>query len=141
MDVTEDEEEEIKLELDVLKKHSHHRNIATYYGAFIDKRPPDDKLWIAMEFCGGGSVTDLIKSTKGQSLKDDWIAYICREILRGLEHLHSKKIIHRDIKSQNVLLTENAEVKLVDFGVSAKLDRTIGKRSTFIGTPYCKCYN
>lgn len=86
-----------------------------------------------MEFCGGGSVTDLIKSTKGQSLKDDWIAYICREILRGLDHLHSNLVIHRDIKSQNVLLTETAEVKLVDFGVSAQLDRTIGKRSTFIG--------
>ena len=90
-----------------------------------------------MEFCGGGSVTDLIKSTKGQSLKDDWIAYICREILRGLDHLHSNLVIHRDIKSQNVLLTETAEVKLVDFGVSAQLDRTIGKRSTFIGMSTC----
>lgn len=89
-----------------------------------------------MEFCGGGSVTDLIKSTKGQCLKDDWIAYICREILRGLDHLHSNLVIHRDIKSQNVLLTETAEVKLVDFGVSAQLDCTIGKRSTMIGTPY-----
>lgn len=97
MDVTEDEEEEIKLEINVLKKYSCHRNIATYYGAFIDKRPPDDKLWLVMEYCGGGSVTDLIKSSKGQSLKEDWIAYICREILRGLEHLHQHKIIHRDI--------------------------------------------
>lgn len=104
----------------------------------------------------------MVKSTKGQSLKEEWISYICREILRGLSYLHSNKVIHRDIKGQNVLLTDNAEVKLgkenkvivilmtfltgsnllfcflslVDFGVSAQLDRTIGRRNTFIGTPY-----
>ncbi|KAG7263451.1 hypothetical protein CRUP_005318 [Coryphaenoides rupestris] len=122
MDVTEDEEEEIKLEINMLKKYSHHRNIATYYGAFIKKSPPghDDQLW----------------NTKGNTLKEDWIAYISREILRGLAHLHAHHVIHRDIKGQNVLLTENAEVKLVDFGVSAQLDRTVGRRNTFIGTPY-----
>ncbi|XP_077825986.1 misshapen-like kinase 1 isoform X48 [Macaca mulatta] len=122
----------------MLKKYSHHRNIATYYGAFIKKSPPgnDDQLWLVMEFCGAGSVTDLVKNTKGNALKEDCIAYICREILRGLAHLHAHKVIHRDIKGQNVLLTENAEVKLVDFGVSAQLDRTVGRRNTFIGTPY-----
>ncbi|XP_061090163.1 mitogen-activated protein kinase kinase kinase kinase 4-like [Conger conger] len=152
MDVTEDEEEEIKLEINMLKKYSHHRNIATYYGAFIKKSPPghDDQLWslalwcgsslaafmVGDEFCGAGSITDLVKNTKGNTLKEDWIAYISREILRGLAHLHAHHVIHRDIKGQNVLLTENAEVKLVDFGVSAQLDRTVGRRNTFIGTPY-----
>ncbi|XP_064194816.1 TRAF2 and NCK-interacting protein kinase-like isoform X5 [Anguilla rostrata] len=138
MDVAGDEEEEIKQEINMLKKYSHHPNIATYYGAFIKKNPPgiDDQLWLVMEFCGAGSVTDLIKNTKGNSLKEEWTAYICREILKGLTHLHHHKVIHRDIKGQNVLLTENAEVKLVDFGVSAQLDRTVGRRNTFIGTPY-----
>ncbi|XP_016087400.1 traf2 and NCK-interacting protein kinase-like isoform X6 [Sinocyclocheilus grahami] len=138
MDVTGEEEEEIKAEINMLKKYSHHRNIATYYGAFIKKNPPgvDDQLWLVMEFCGAGSVTDLIKNTKGNSLREDWTAYISREILRGLTHLHHHKVIHRDIKGQNVLLTENAEVKLVDFGVSAQLDRTVSRRNTFIGTPY-----
>lgn len=92
-----------------------------------------------MEFCGAGSITDLVKNTKGNTLKEDWIAYISREILRvspvftdthqqietlqqffhpmrfsvqGLAHLHAHHVIHRDIKGQNVLLTENAEVKL-----------------------------
>jgi len=153
---------------------SHHRNIATYYGAFIKKQPSStgkgDQLWLVMEYCGAGSVTDLVKcaslvyvlrvrsqshwspATKGASIKEEWIAYICREILRGLCHLHANKVIHRDIKGQNVLLTDNAEVKLVslwfslapnplqplqvDFGVSAQLDRTVGRRNTFIGTPY-----
>uniref|UniRef100_A0A452SR54 non-specific serine/threonine protein kinase n=1 Tax=Ursus americanus TaxID=9643 RepID=A0A452SR54_URSAM len=136
--ILSDEEEEIKLEINMLKKYSHHRNIATYYGAFIKKSPPghDDQLWLVMEFCGAGSITDLVKNTKGNTLKEDWIAYISREILRGLAHLHIHHVIHRDIKGQNVLLTENAEVKLVDFGVSAQLDRTVGRRNTFIGTPY-----
>ncbi|KAL4631549.1 mitogen-activated protein kinase kinase kinase kinase 4-like isoform X4 [Arapaima gigas] len=138
MDVTAEEEDEIKLEINMLKTYSHHRNIATYYGAFVKKSPAgqDDQLWLVMEYCGAGSVTDLVKKTKGNCLKEDWIAYICREVLRGLSHLHSHHVIHRDIKGQNVLLTENAEVKLVDFGVSAQLDRTIGRRNTFIGTPY-----
>ncbi|XP_031732285.1 misshapen-like kinase 1 isoform X5 [Anarrhichthys ocellatus] len=122
----------------MLKSYSHHRNIATYYGAFIKKGPAgqDHQLWLVMEYCGAGSVTDLVKKTKGNCLKEDWIAYICREVLRGLSHLHAHHVIHRDIKGQNVLLTENAEVKLVDFGVSAQLDKTIGRRNTFIGTPY-----
>ncbi|MEQ2302000.1 hypothetical protein AMECASPLE_001892 [Ameca splendens] len=138
MEVTEEEEEEIKLEINMLKSYSHHRNIATYYGAFIRKGSAgqDHQLWLVMEYCGAGSVTDLVKKTKGNCLKEDWIAYICREVLRGLSHLHSHHVIHRDIKGQNVLLTENAEVKLVDFGVSAQLDKTIGRRNTFIGTPY-----
>ncbi|XP_061901394.1 mitogen-activated protein kinase kinase kinase kinase 4-like isoform X2 [Entelurus aequoreus] len=138
MEVTEEEEEEIKLEINMLKSYSHHRNIATYYGAFVKKGPAgqDHQLWLVMEYCGAGSVTDLVKKTKGNCLKEDWIAYICREVLRGLSHLHSHHVIHRDIKGQNVLLTDNAEVKLVDFGVSAQLDKTIGRRNTFIGTPY-----
>uniref|UniRef100_A0A8C8MJ67 non-specific serine/threonine protein kinase n=1 Tax=Oncorhynchus tshawytscha TaxID=74940 RepID=A0A8C8MJ67_ONCTS len=123
MDVTGDEEEEIKAEINMLKKYSHHRNIATYYGAFVKKNPPgiDDQLWLVMEFCGAGSVTDLIKNTKGNSLKEEWTAYICREILRGLTHLHQHKVIHRDIKGQNVLLTENAEVKLGETGMQADM--------------------
>lgn len=138
MKVTEGEEEEIKKEINFLKKFSTHRNIATYYGAFIKKSRSgkDDQLWLVMEFCGAGSITDLIRSTKGCSLREDWIAYISREILRGLAHLHVNKVIHRDIKGQNVLLTDNAEVKLVDFGVSAQLDKTVARRHTFIGTPY-----
>ncbi|CAD5233936.1 unnamed protein product [Bursaphelenchus xylophilus] len=140
MNVNEDEEEEIKMEIRMLKVYSHNPNIATYYGSFIKKLPSStgkhDQLWLVMEFCGSGSVTDLVKSTKGNSLKEEWIAYICREISNGLNHLHKHKVIHRDIKGQNVLLTDNCEVKLVDFGVSAQLDRTVGRRNTFIGTPY-----
>lgn len=85
MNINEDEEEEIKMEINMLKKYSHHTNIATYYGAFIKKLPSatgkHDQLWLVMEFCGSGSITDLVKSSKAGCLKEEWIAYVCREIL------------------------------------------------------------
>uniref|UniRef100_A0A914Y0C7 Protein kinase domain-containing protein n=1 Tax=Panagrolaimus superbus TaxID=310955 RepID=A0A914Y0C7_9BILA len=109
MNINEEEEEEIKMEINMLKRYSHHRNIATYYGAFIQKLPSTsgkhDQLWLVMEFCGSGSITELIKNTKGGSLKEEWIAYICKEILNGLAHLHKNNVIHRDIKGQNVFPT------------------------------------
>ena len=126
MPVTEDEEEELKLEINMLKvcrhfhvnifvstlfffqKHSHHPNIATYFGAFIQKtgRGHDDQLWLVMEYCGAGSVTDLLKSSRGRSLKEDWISYISKGVLKGLAHLHKAKVIHRDIKgpSHNLVI-------------------------------------
>ncbi|KAF6775938.1 hypothetical protein AHF37_04449 [Paragonimus kellicotti] len=82
MPITEEDEEEILLEINTLRKLSNHRNIAKYFGAFIKKSSPQDHLWLVMEYCGAGSVTDLVKSTRGQALKEDWIAYISREILR-----------------------------------------------------------
>uniref|UniRef100_A0A8C3EUE9 non-specific serine/threonine protein kinase n=1 Tax=Corvus moneduloides TaxID=1196302 RepID=A0A8C3EUE9_CORMO len=145
MNVTENEEEEIKLEINMLKKYSHHRNIATYYGAFVKKSPvgQDDQLWLVMEYCGAGSVTDLVKKTKGNCFKEDWIAYICREVLRGLAHLHAHHVIHRDIKGQNVLLTENAEVKLeeTDYDYSGseeeddELNEDEGEPSSIVNLP------
>uniref|UniRef100_A0A915EJ97 non-specific serine/threonine protein kinase n=1 Tax=Ditylenchus dipsaci TaxID=166011 RepID=A0A915EJ97_9BILA len=123
MNINEDEEEEIKMEINMLKKYSHHINIATYYGAFIKKLPSStgkhDQLWLVMEFCGSGSITDLVKSSKNGCIKEEWISYICKEILQGLNHLHKNNVIHRDIKDR-----------------IAQLDRTVGRRNTFIGTPY-----
>ncbi|XP_077001673.1 nik-related protein kinase [Tamandua tetradactyla] len=133
-----DEEEDLRTELNLLKKYSFHRNIVSFYGAFFKLSPPGQRhqLWMVMELCAAGSVTDIVRMTRNQSLKEDWIAYICREILQGLVHLHAHRVIHRDIKGQNVLLTHNAEVKLVDFGVSAQVSRTNGRRNSFTGTPY-----
>nr|BAA84943.1 NIK-related kinase [Mus musculus domesticus] len=133
-----DEEEDLRTELNLLRKYSFHKNIVTFYGAFFKLNPPghQHQLWMVMELCAAGSVTDVVRMTRNQSLKEDWIAYICREILQGLAHLHAHQVIHRDIKGQNVLLTHDAEVKIVDFGVSAQVSRTNGRRNSFIGTPY-----
>ncbi|XP_076828913.1 mitogen-activated protein kinase kinase kinase kinase 2 [Brachyhypopomus gauderio] len=107
-----------------------HKNIVAYYGSYHRST----KLWICMEFCGGGSLQDIYHVTG--PLKEKQIAYICRETLQGLYHLHNTGKIHRDIKGANILLTERGDVKLADFGVAAEISASVAKRKSFIGTPY-----
>ncbi|XP_062872406.1 traf2 and NCK-interacting protein kinase-like isoform X2 [Trichomycterus rosablanca] len=82
MNVSGATQEALKAEINLLSKYSHHRNIATYYGAFNKKNHLEDHLWLVMEFCGGGSLDGLIRSTRTKSLKEEWTAYISREILQ-----------------------------------------------------------
>ncbi|XP_040189619.1 mitogen-activated protein kinase kinase kinase kinase 5 isoform X1 [Rana temporaria] len=105
-------------------------NIVAYFGSYLCR----EKLWICMEYCGGGSLQDIYHVTG--PLSENQIAYMCRETLQGLAYLHSKGKMHRDIKGANILLTDNGDVKLADFGVAAKITATIAKRKSFIGTPY-----
>ncbi|KAF3987736.1 hypothetical protein FT663_02695 [Candidozyma haemuli var. vulneris] len=94
----------------------------------------DTDIWIVLEYCGGGSCADLLRYYG--SLEEPVTAYIIRSVLRGLQYLHSEKKVHRDIKSGNILLTENGQVKLGDFGVSGELTYTRTKRNSVVGTPY-----
>ncbi|KAG7589482.1 Protein kinase domain [Arabidopsis suecica] len=130
--LTEGEEgyEEIRGEIEMLQQ-CNHPNVVRYLGSYQG----EDYLWIVMEYCGGGSVADLMNVTE-EALEEYQIAYICREALKGLAYLHSIYKVHRDIKGGNILLTEQGEVKLGDFGVAAQLTRTMSKRNTFIGTPH-----
>ncbi|XP_048456791.1 mitogen-activated protein kinase kinase kinase kinase 3 isoform X7 [Rhincodon typus] len=114
----------------IMMKDCKHSNIVAYFGSYLRR----DKLWICMEFCGGGSLQDIYHVTG--PLAELQIAYVCRETLQGLYYLHSKGKMHRDIKGANILLTDNGHVKLADFGVSAQITATIAKRKSFIGTPY-----
>ncbi|CAF3333201.1 unnamed protein product [Rotaria socialis] len=107
-----------------------HPNIIAYFGSYLKR----DKLWIAMELCGGGSMQD-IYHVYG-SLGELQIAYILRETLKGLDYLHKNGKMHRDVKGANILLTEDGNVKLADFGVAASITATMCKRKSFIGTPY-----
>ncbi|XP_076591582.1 mitogen-activated protein kinase kinase kinase kinase 5 isoform X1 [Chaetodon auriga] len=114
----------------VIVKSCKHPNIVAYYGSYIRA----NKLWICMEFCGGGSLQDVYHVTG--PLSEPQIAYICREMLQGLDYLHAQKKIHRDIKGANILLNDQGEVKLADFGISAQITATLARRMSFIGTPY-----
>ncbi|XP_017790222.1 PREDICTED: mitogen-activated protein kinase kinase kinase kinase 5 [Habropoda laboriosa] len=114
----------------LMMKDCRHPNIIAYYGSYLRR----DKLWICMEYCGGGSLQDIYHITG--PLSEIQIAYMCQETLLGLAYLHSMGKMHRDIKGANILLTENGDVKLADFGVSAQITATINKRKSFIGTPY-----
>ncbi|KAK9521304.1 hypothetical protein VZT92_021122 [Zoarces viviparus] len=114
----------------VIVKSCKHPNIVAYFGSYIR----DNKLWICMEFCGGGSLQDIYHGTG--PLAEPQIAYICREMLQGLDYLHAQKKIHRDIKGANILINDWGEVKLADFGISAQITATLARRMSFIGTPY-----
>uniref|UniRef100_A0A668AAC5 non-specific serine/threonine protein kinase n=1 Tax=Myripristis murdjan TaxID=586833 RepID=A0A668AAC5_9TELE len=119
----------IQQEIFMVKECMHH-NIVAYFGSYLCR----EKLWICMEYCGGGSLQDIYHVTG--PLSELQIAYVCRETLQGLGYLHTKGKMHRDIKGANILLTDNGDVKLADFGVAAKITATIAKRKSFIGTPY-----
>uniref|UniRef100_A0A8C2GHE5 Protein kinase domain-containing protein n=1 Tax=Cyprinus carpio TaxID=7962 RepID=A0A8C2GHE5_CYPCA len=127
--LSEDDFSVIQQEI-VMVKSCKHRNIVAYHGSYIRM----NKLWICMEYCGGGSLQDIYHVTG--PLSEQQIAYVCREMLQGLDYLHGQKKIHRDIKGANILLNDHGEVKLADFGISAQITATFARRMSFIGTPY-----
>ena len=106
-------------------------NIVAYRGCYFT----GSELWITMEYCGGGSVEQIGTATC-KPLNEDQVATVCREALKGLAYLHQHNKIHRDVKGGNILLTEQGQVKLADFGVSAQLATTMSQRNTFVGTTY-----
>ncbi|KAG7496035.1 mitogen-activated protein kinase kinase kinase kinase 2 isoform X2 [Solea senegalensis] len=113
-----------------MMKECKHKNIVAYFGSYHR----NTKLWICMEYCGGGSLQDIYHVTG--PLREKQIAYVCRETLQGLYHLHETGKMHRDIKGANILLTDRGDVKLADFGVAAEISASVAKRKSFIGTPY-----
>ncbi|XP_069763894.1 mitogen-activated protein kinase kinase kinase kinase 5-like [Narcine bancroftii] len=125
----EDDFSVLQQEISIVKSCTH-QNIIAYYGSYIRS----NKLWICMEFCEGGSLQDIYHVTG--PLSELQIAYISRETLQGLEYLHNQGKIHRDIKGANILVNNNGDVKLADFGISAQITATLARRMSFIGTPY-----
>jgi serine/threonine-protein kinase 24/25/MST4 len=124
----EDEVEDIIQEIQILSG-LHSPYVTRYHGSFSK----GSDLWIVMEFCSGGSCSDLMRPGL---IPEDYICIIIRELLMGLDYLHNDKKLHRDIKAANVLLGANGQVKLADFGVSGQLSATMTKKNTFVGTPF-----
>ncbi|XP_041808252.1 serine/threonine-protein kinase 10 [Chelmon rostratus] len=126
----EEELEDYMVEIDILAKCDH-RYIVKLLDAFYH----DNKLWIMIEFCPGGAV-DATMLELDRGLTEPQIKVVCRQMLEALIYLHSMKIIHRDLKAGNILLMLDGDIKLADFGVSAKNTKTLQRRDSFIGTPY-----
>jgi len=131
IEMSEDGSDDLQNEIDILKTTAECNFIVKYYGAY----KKENYLMIVMEYCDGGSVLDVMQVTSA-GLTEPQIASICYHVLKGLSYMHSHKILHRDIKAGNVLLTSDGQAKLADFGVSTKLMTTIQKHKTVVGSPY-----
>lgn len=130
MDSTEADMSEIRKEIQLLTECVGSRFITSYHGSFLR----DTKLWIVMDYAGGGSLRNILNSG---NIPEKCIAVITRDVLHALAYLHhTMRVIHRDIKAANILLTDEGDVKLCDFGVARQISRSSVKRHTFVGTPY-----
>ncbi|XP_058802662.1 neither inactivation nor afterpotential protein C [Phymastichus coffea] len=124
----------------VLRDFSEHPNLPSFYGVYrkrSGRKTEYDQIWFVLELCDGGPVIDLVRGLQmtDKRMREEHIAYILRETIKALVHLHENNVLHRDIRASNIMLTKEGEVKLVDFGLARMIKGEMGKRHTCIGSP------
>jgi hypothetical protein len=116
-----------------IMKESVHENIVQFHDSFIIE---GNFLWVVMEYMDGGCLTDVLEQFSVVKLSEGQVSYCCLQTLKGLSYIHAGHRIHRDIKSDNILINSRGDVKLSDFGYAAQLTQDKQKRNTVVGTPY-----
>ncbi|KAJ8683566.1 hypothetical protein QAD02_019358 [Eretmocerus hayati] len=129
MDLRKQQRRELLFNEVVIMRDYHHPNIVEMYDSFL----VNDELWVVMEYLEGGALTDIVTHSR---MDESQIATVCLQCLKPLQYLHSQGVIHRDIKSDSILLTADGRVKLSDFGFCAQVSQELPKRKSLVGTPY-----
>uniref|UniRef100_A0A665UCA1 non-specific serine/threonine protein kinase n=1 Tax=Echeneis naucrates TaxID=173247 RepID=A0A665UCA1_ECHNA len=129
MDLRRQQRRELLFNEVVIMRDHRHRNVVQMFRSAL----VEDELWVVMEFLQGGALTHIISQTR---LDEQQVATVCLSVLQALTYLHSEGVIHRDIKSDSILLTLDGQVKLSDFGFCAQISENVPKRKSLVGTPY-----
>jgi serine/threonine protein kinase len=129
MNVNKQQRRELLFNEVVIMRDFKHKNIVEMYESYL----VEEDLWVVMEYLAGGTLTDIVTKSKMSEIQ---IATVCKSVLKALSFLHANGVIHRDIKSDSILMTTDGKVKLTDFGFVAQISSDLQKRKSLVGTPY-----